>query len=137
MSQQVKVIIGVVCLMVATVAGTAAAHNAMLPPATQAAGVTVGGIDLPQLFNLALTALGGSAGVWSLVSGLLSKVSPNLAELVKNPIANQFINQLPALLGIISAGKSAKGQLVFTETVGEVPVKVTIDVGGDTAVKTQ
>lgn len=129
MSQQLRIIAGVALLVVATGFASAGVFNAMQPPLPQADGVTVGGQSLLQWGNWLIAALGGGAGIWQLVSGLLSKVSPNLADLVRNPIANQFVQQLPALLSIISAGKSAKGKLVFTETVNDVPVTVTIDVG--------
>ncbi len=120
MSQQVKVVAGVILLMVATAAGSAAAFNAA-HPVPQAAGVSVGGFDVGQLFNLALTALGGSAGVWSLVSGLLSKVAPNIAPILNSGEVNQFITQLPQVIALVSGGNGAM-VLDVNEKIGSVTV---------------
>jgi hypothetical protein len=121
MSQTAKIITGVICLVVASIAGTAAAVNAMQPPVPQAGGVTVGGLDLVQLFNYAVTALGGASGIWALVSGLLTKISPNLSPILNSGEVNQFIAQLPQVIALVSGGNGSM-VLDVNEKIGSVTV---------------
>jgi len=128
MSQKLASVVAIIGAVVATAAVSAMAFNSA-HPVPQAGGVTVAGWDISQIGNGLLALLGGSAGVWGLIQSLVAKVAPDLGNAINNPIAKQFIQQIPLLLQILGAGKAAQGRIQFVEDVNGVPVTLTIQVG--------